>query len=278
MSQDYDVFPQVLFDSMNYWPDVTYDDFVKFNSKYYVQALDNRSLSLIIRQARIGVQYEYSDYTSMLSYLNIPIYVFKDFLPIGPQTEDPTLRGTAVYIPKVGLLIVDNMITIDVINHELIHAYQQMMMVTNRLPIYQTIKIKNQILSRIINWFNPGNLNSNQAHVNNVNKVFLNVRKEAHAYLNANPGVLTNCNMEQIILRITSSDQVILRNTLGFEFIRSLQVIASCLTNCEEELWNSYQRNTFLKKLVMSDDLEEFNSWLTDFLIDVVGANYMEVE
>jgi hypothetical protein len=278
MIQDLEVFSQELFDIMNYWPDVTYDDFVQFNSKYYVQGLDNRSLSIIIRQARLGVQYEYCDYTSVLSYLNIPIYIFKDFLPIGPQTQDPELRGTAVYIPKVGLLIVEGMITIDVINHELIHAYQQMMMVTNRLPIYQSIKIKNPILSRIINLFNPQKLNPDIAFLININKTFLNVRKEAHAYLNANPGVLTNCNMEQVILRVTSADSAILKDNLGFEFVHSVMVIISCLSNCEDETWNSYQRKTFLNQLMFTSDLQEFNQWLNIFLVEEIGCTIKEME
>lgn len=260
------VIDKELYNQVNIWEDKDYEYFLHFNSLYYIQGVSNQTLKFVISNCNLGHVYDYVDYTQVLSVCNVPMYVFDNHLNVGPNIQGSQLEPKALYMPKVGLLVVGDYLNPDIINHELIHAIQEMMIYTNRFELFQLIKIKNIWLSKIINFFNPLQFTPKNQNRIFLNKIFLKIRKEAHAYIFANPGVLAGYSAENSILCLTSETKESLQSKLGEEFYHKLLKIILGIHLYEKNVWPDSSKKLFLKQLMTTPDFDDFMIWLGGYI------------
>jgi hypothetical protein len=263
-------FDEVLFDAANVYDDIDYNDFLEFNAKTYKGPFDGKQLQLILKVICINNGYEYNENiipTSIFEIAGIPVYIFKDQLPVSPNCGKQELRAGATFVPKLGMMIVEQSITQDIFYHEIIHAYQFMLESFGRFPKYYYDYNRNPF-KRL--WADFKSLFTNQDGRTRVriNDIFFVVRKEVHAYQTANHGTLTNCSIELCIIRMTSKNYGLLVEELEERNVKWLVNIVYIMVLCNQNILNPIQQQEVIHKILMTADFMEYLEWQTEFLLN----------
>jgi hypothetical protein len=263
-------FDQVLFDAANVCDDISYNDFLEFNSKSFHGPFDKSQLQMILKVICINNGFQYDENiqpSSVFEIAGIPVYIFKDQLPVNPHSENMELRAGATFVPRLGMMIVEESITQAIFYHEIIHAYQYMLETMDRFPKYH-YEYKRNPFKRL--WADLTSIFTNQDERMRVriNNIFFVVRKEVHAYQVANHGTLTDCSIELCIIRLTSKNYNHLAKELGEHNVKWLVNIVYILVLCNQNILNPIQQQQVIHKILTTADFIEYLEWQNNFVLD----------
>lgn len=264
-------FDKALFDNANVFDELSYDDFLNFNYNNFKGPFYGPELQTILRVVCATNRSVY-DETIIPKFVfviaGIPVYVFEHQLPVSPQFKEAQLRAGATFVPKLGLMIIAECMSQDIFYHEIIHAYQYMLDCVGKLPKYY-FSYDNNPFKRLLNIIQCQFLKPNEKIRVRINHIFLNVRKEVHAYQVANHGTLTDCSMELCITRLTSKNYALLVRELEEKNISWLISIVHIMILCNKNILNPIQQQQVISKILLTADYQEYLDWQNKFLADV---------